>query len=75
MMLNLQSRPAKQVKIYAGVLLLQFGFAGFAIVAKFALNKGSSHYIFSVYRNAIAAVVFAPFAFVLERSDILLWQW
>ncbi|KAK4478916.1 hypothetical protein RD792_014423, partial [Penstemon davidsonii] len=38
----------------------------FAIVAKFALNRGTSHYTFAVYRNAIAAVVFAPFAFVLE---------
>ncbi|KAL3845897.1 hypothetical protein ACJIZ3_003300 [Penstemon smallii] len=40
---------ANKVKIYLAVILLQFGFAGFAIVAKFA-----------VYRNAIAAVVFAP---------------
>ncbi|KAK3028829.1 hypothetical protein RJ639_038656 [Escallonia herrerae] len=41
------------------------GFAGFYIIAKSALNKGMSHYTLSVYRNAIAAVVFAPFAMVL----------
>ncbi|KAL3833494.1 hypothetical protein ACJIZ3_008230 [Penstemon smallii] len=64
----MESKIVKKLKIYVGVILLQFGFAGFAIVAKFALNKGTSHYTFSVYRNAIAAVVFAPFAFVLERK-------
>ncbi|KAK4488279.1 hypothetical protein RD792_004026 [Penstemon davidsonii] len=61
---------AKKAKIYVAVLLLQFGFAGFAIVAKFALNKGTSHFTFAVYRNAIAAVVFAPFALVLESPVI-----
>ncbi|KAK4488282.1 hypothetical protein RD792_004029 [Penstemon davidsonii] len=66
----MESKIVKQLKIYVGVILLQFGFAGFAIVAKFALNKGTSHYTFSVYRNAIAAVVFAPFAFVLESPII-----
>ncbi|KAK4488280.1 hypothetical protein RD792_004027 [Penstemon davidsonii] len=66
----MESKLVNQVKIYACVILLQFGFAGFAIVAKFALNKGTSHYTFSVYRNAIAALVFAPFAFVLESPVI-----
>ncbi|KAI3468740.1 hypothetical protein Pfo_025403 [Paulownia fortunei] len=58
----------KKLKPYVGVIFLQFGCAGFAIVAKAALNQGSSHYTFSVYRNAIAAVLFAPFALVLERK-------
>ncbi|KAK4493382.1 hypothetical protein RD792_017721 [Penstemon davidsonii] len=39
-----------------------------AILAKAALNQGMNHYTFSVYRNAIAVVCFAPFAFVLERK-------
>lgn len=56
-----------QAKLYVAVILLQFGFSGFAIIAQFALNQGTSHYTFAVYRNAIAAVVFAPFAIVLER--------
>ncbi|KAL3833495.1 hypothetical protein ACJIZ3_008231 [Penstemon smallii] len=67
-LINMESKLVNQVKVYGGVILLQFGFAGFGIVAKFALNKGTSHYTFSVYRNAIAALVFAPFAFVLERK-------
>ncbi|KAL3818003.1 hypothetical protein ACJIZ3_003908 [Penstemon smallii] len=64
----MDSKLLSKVRIYVAVILLQFGFAGFAIVAKFALNKGTSHYTFAVYRNAIAAIVFAPFAFVLERE-------
>ncbi|KAL3818061.1 hypothetical protein ACJIZ3_003966 [Penstemon smallii] len=64
----METKFVHKAKIYVAVILLQFGFAGFAIVAKFALNRGTSHYTFAVYRNAIAAVVFAPFAFVLERK-------
>ncbi|KAK2453399.1 WAT1-related protein [Trifolium repens] len=33
-----------------------------------ALNKGMSHYIFVVYRNVIATIALAPFAFFLERK-------
>lgn len=60
----MEYKLAKNVKIYVGVLLLQFGFA---IVAMFALNRGTSHYTFAVYRNAIAALVFAPFSLIFER--------
>ncbi|CAK9176497.1 unnamed protein product [Ilex paraguariensis] len=59
-----------QAKPYLAVIFLQFGYAGTSIVAKFALNQGMSHYTFAVYRNVIAAVVFAPFAMVLERPVI-----
>ncbi|KAK3009452.1 hypothetical protein RJ639_014209 [Escallonia herrerae] len=56
-----------RAKPYVLVIFVQVGFAGFGIIAKSALNQGMSHYTLSVYRNAIAAVVFAPFAIVLER--------
>ncbi|KAK2996342.1 hypothetical protein RJ639_026222 [Escallonia herrerae] len=55
---------------YILMIFIQVGFGGFYIIAKSALNKGMSHYTLSVYRNAIAAVVFAPFAMVLERPVI-----
>ncbi|XP_047324298.1 WAT1-related protein At2g39510-like [Impatiens glandulifera] len=55
-------------KVYLCVIFLQFGLAGMSIIAKSALNQGMNHYTFAVYRNAIAAIVFAPFAMVLERK-------
>ncbi|KAG5608969.1 hypothetical protein H5410_020250 [Solanum commersonii] len=58
----------KRSKPYLAVIFLQFGFGGSAIIAKTALNNGMSHYTFSVYRNLFAAVVFAPFAALLERK-------
>ncbi|PNX77997.1 auxin-induced protein 5ng4-like, partial [Trifolium pratense] len=41
---------------------------GMFIFAMDAIKKGMSHYVFIVYRNAIAAVTLAPFAFHLERK-------
>ncbi|KAJ8535466.1 hypothetical protein K7X08_023186 [Anisodus acutangulus] len=58
----------KEGKPYLAVTLLQFGYAGSAIIAKSALNHGMSHFTFAVYRNAFATIVFAPFAFLLERK-------
>ncbi|KAG8374946.1 hypothetical protein BUALT_Bualt10G0048500 [Buddleja alternifolia] len=66
--MSMESKFMKKLKPYVGVILLQFGSAGFAIVAKAALNQGTSHYTFAVYRNAIAALLFAPFALFLERK-------
>ncbi|KAI3453709.1 hypothetical protein Pfo_010372 [Paulownia fortunei] len=64
----MDSKFVKQIKPYLAVIFLQFGYAGFAIIAKSALNQGMNHYTFSVYRNVIATVVVAPFALVLERK-------
>ncbi|XP_047939503.1 WAT1-related protein At2g37460-like [Salvia hispanica] len=58
----------KKVKPYVCVIILQLGNAGFSIVAKAALNQGSSHFTFSVYRNAFAAAIFIPLALFLERK-------
>ncbi|KAL3635543.1 hypothetical protein CASFOL_020090 [Castilleja foliolosa] len=64
----MDSKVVQKLKPYFGVIFLQFGSAGFGIVAKAALNQGSSNYTFSVYRNAIAAALFVPFAYFLERK-------
>jgi hypothetical protein len=56
------------VKLYLAVILLQFGYAGMSIIAKNALDQGMSHFVLIAYRMAIASVVIAPFAIVLERS-------
>ncbi|KAK7814685.1 wat1-related protein [Quercus suber] len=61
----------KKVKPFLGVISVQFGYAGLSIIGKFALNKGMSQFVFIVYRYAIATVVIAPFAFVLDRKKRL----
>jgi hypothetical protein len=58
----------RNAKPYLLLLAVQFGSAGMFIFAMDAIKKGMSHYVFIVYRNAIAAVTLAPFAFHLERS-------
>ena len=57
-----------KLKPFLAVFLLQLGYAGMAIVGKFALNKGMSQHVFVVYRHAVATVVIAPFALVVDRS-------
>ncbi|GER57534.1 nodulin MtN21 /EamA-like transporter family protein [Striga asiatica] len=64
----MDSKLLHKVRPYLGVIFLQFGSAGFGIVAKAALNQGSSNYTFAVYRNAIAAALFVPFALIFERK-------
>jgi hypothetical protein len=54
-------------KSYLLIISLQFGSAGMYVLTMDALNKGMSHYIFVVYRNVIATIALAPFAFFLER--------
>ncbi|GAA0146703.1 hypothetical protein LIER_36367 [Lithospermum erythrorhizon] len=63
-----RSKLISHARIYLAVMFLQFGRAGNAIIAKAALNGGMSHYALTVYRNLIAAVVFAPFALFFERK-------
>ncbi|KAG9153419.1 hypothetical protein Leryth_020997 [Lithospermum erythrorhizon] len=58
-------RPAKP---YFGVIFLQLGYAGMAIIGKSALNKGMSHYTLAVYRNVVATFLFAPLAIIFERT-------
>ncbi|KAK7837833.1 wat1-related protein [Quercus suber] len=57
-----------KLKPFLAAFLLQLGYAGMAIVSKFALNKGMSQRVFVVYRHAIATVVIAPFAIALDRN-------
>ncbi|KAG5031373.1 hypothetical protein JHK85_015355 [Glycine max] len=59
------------VVVVLGLYLVVWGKAkerrGMFIFAMDAIKKGMSHYVFTVYRNVIASVTLAPFAFVLER--------
>ncbi|XP_071686996.1 WAT1-related protein At2g39510-like [Rutidosis leptorrhynchoides] len=50
------------------MIFLQTSYAVNGLIVKSALNKGLNHYTFAVYRNAFAALFFAPFAFFFERK-------
>lgn len=58
-------------KPYVLMVALQLGSAGMYIISTVSLNHGMSRYVLIVYRNAIAALVLAPFAFFLERSGYI----
>ncbi|XP_039041637.1 WAT1-related protein At4g08290-like [Hibiscus syriacus] len=57
-----------KAKPYILMIFLQFGSAGMYIISMVTLNQGMNRYVLVVYRNAIAALVLAPFALVLERK-------
>ncbi|RVW17636.1 WAT1-related protein [Vitis vinifera] len=57
-----------KVKAYLGIVSLQFGYAGMYIITMVSLKHGMNHYVLVVYRHAVATLVIAPFALVLERK-------
>ncbi|CAM0913927.1 unnamed protein product [Alopecurus aequalis] len=59
----------EKVKLYIGVLTVQFLYAGFHIVSRAALNMGISKIVYIVYRNLISLALLSPFAYLLERND------
>ncbi|KAK8500921.1 hypothetical protein V6N12_003539 [Hibiscus sabdariffa] len=52
------------------MVFMRFSSAGLPIVAKYALNRGTSQHVLLVYRFAIATLVLAPFAIVFDRHVI-----
>ncbi|KAH1113130.1 hypothetical protein AAZX31_04G231200 [Glycine max] len=56
-------------KPYILMIGLQFGMAGNYIFGKDVLNHGMSRFVFIVYRNAMATIALAPFAFFIERKS------
>ncbi|KAM0938872.1 putative EamA domain-containing protein [Dioscorea sansibarensis] len=59
----------ERVQLHVAMLALQFGYAGFHVVSRAALNMGISKLVFPVYRNVIAFLLLLPFAFFLEKKD------
>lgn len=57
----------ERVQLHVAMLALQFGYAGFHVVSRAALNMGISKVVFPVYRNIIALVLLIPFAYFLEK--------
>ena len=68
----------ERVQLHVAMLALQFGYAGFHVVSRAALNMGISKLVFPVYRNIIALLLLAPFAYFLEKyetfSSLLLYK-
>ncbi|PIA57063.1 hypothetical protein AQUCO_00600060v1 [Aquilegia coerulea] len=59
----------EKTKLHLAMLALQFGYAGFHVVSRAALNMGISKIVFPVYRNIIALLLLAPFAYFLEKKE------
>lgn len=57
----------EKFQLHVAMLALQFGYAGFHVVSRAALNMGVSKLVFPVYRNIIALLLLLPFAYFLEK--------
>ncbi|KAF7829620.1 protein WALLS ARE THIN 1-like [Senna tora] len=59
----------ERLQLHGAMLALQFGYAGFHVVSRAALNMGISKLVYPVYRNIIALLLLLPFAYFLEKKD------
>ncbi|XP_019438034.1 PREDICTED: protein WALLS ARE THIN 1-like [Lupinus angustifolius] len=59
----------EKFQLHGAMLALQFGYAGFHVVSRAALNMGVSKLVFPVYRNIIAFLLLVPFAYFLEKKE------
>lgn len=62
-------RRIEKFKPYLSQIIFQVLFAGMNILARIALIHGMNHFVFVTYRQVIATLAIAPFAYVLERKD------
>ncbi|KAI3910472.1 hypothetical protein MKX01_034866 [Papaver californicum] len=66
---SLLSSPSEKMKFLTALIALQFCYAGFHIVTRFALDMGVSKIVYPVYRNIIALTLLSPFAYFLEKKE------
>ncbi|GFP95163.1 protein walls are thin 1 [Phtheirospermum japonicum] len=59
----------EKFQLHLAMLALQFGYAGFHVVSRAALNMGISKIVFPVYRNILAFLLLVPFAYFLEKKE------
>jgi drug/metabolite transporter (DMT)-like permease len=55
-------------KPYLGQIIVQISFAGMYIIARVAFIDGMSRFVFVTYRQVIATLAIAPFAYLFERK-------
>lgn len=60
-------------KPYLVMIFIQFVYAGMSLLSKAAITEGMNPYVFVVYRQALASLALAPFAFFIEKSPPLSW--
>ncbi|KAH9329007.1 hypothetical protein KI387_001115 [Taxus chinensis] len=60
----------EKFKPYVGQIVVQTTYAGLNILTTLALKDGMNNFVFVTYRQAIATLAIAPFAYVLERLEI-----
>ncbi|CAK9262100.1 unnamed protein product [Sphagnum jensenii] len=56
------------LRIHVTLALLQVSYGGFQVLTRVALLGGLSQFVFAIYRNGIAALILAPFAYFLESN-------
>uniref|UniRef100_A0A7N0ZVW6 WAT1-related protein n=1 Tax=Kalanchoe fedtschenkoi TaxID=63787 RepID=A0A7N0ZVW6_KALFE len=61
------TRLFSKLKPYVCMVSLQFGYAGMYVISLVSFKRGLSHFVLPVYRHAVATLVMAPFALLLER--------
>ncbi|KAL3504472.1 hypothetical protein ACH5RR_034313 [Cinchona calisaya] len=66
------SKGVEKQKPYVAMLFVQLIYAGMALFSKVAMSKGMNPYVFVAYRQAIATIALAPFAFLLDRNKVAL---
>lgn len=59
----------ERLQLHMSMLALQFGYAGFHVVSRAALNMGISKIVYPVYRNVLALLLLLPFAYFLEKKE------
>ncbi|XP_022981731.1 protein WALLS ARE THIN 1-like [Cucurbita maxima] len=59
----------EKLQLHGAMLALQFGYAGFHVVSRAALNMGITKLVFLVYRNIIAFLILLPFAYFIEKKE------
>ncbi|KAL6524728.1 WD repeat-containing protein wat1 [Orobanche minor] len=57
----------EKFQLHLAMLALQFGYAGFHVISRAALNMGISKIVFPVYRNILAFLLLLPFAYFFEK--------
>lgn len=51
------------------LLAVHLGYAGMIIIARVALEEGMNQFVFVAYKEAVATMVIAPFAYFIERNN------